>query len=168
MKPKNLDFTKDVKIDESSLDYELLIQADLRGRYGDYLSEMEHRKERKQDELSVLIAELDRDIRTTPEDFNIVVKLSEAVVRNTILLQSEHQEKLEELRDLEFEAKAAKRAVEALEYKKSALENLVKLHGQSYFAGPSVPRDLTKEKALKEKKAGKVDSNVAGKMKRGK
>ncbi len=33
-------------------------------------------------------------------------------------------------------------AVKAMEMKKSMLEALVKLHGQQYFAGPSVPRSL--------------------------
>ena len=39
----------------------------------------------------------------------------------------------------------------AIDQKKSALENLVKLHGQMYFAGPSIPRDLDKEWEKREK-----------------
>jgi hypothetical protein len=31
--------------------------------------------------------------------------------------------------------------------RRSALENLVTLHGQQYFAGPKVPRDLQKERS---------------------
>jgi hypothetical protein len=34
--------------------------------------------------------------------------------------------------------------------KKEALENLVQLFGQQYFAGPKMPRDLSKKRARKE------------------
>ena len=44
----------------------------------------------------------------------------------------------------------AKGAVKAIDTKKTALENLVKLHGQSYFAGPAIPRNLNKEWEQKE------------------
>lgn len=39
----------------------------------------------------------------------------------------------------------------AFQERKAALENLVKLHGQNYFAGPSIPRDLNKEWVDSEK-----------------
>ena len=39
----------------------------------------------------------------------------------------------------------AQGAVYAFEQRKTSLENLVRLHGQQYFAGPKMPRDLRKE-----------------------
>jgi hypothetical protein len=52
----------------------------------------------------------------------------------------------------------AQAAVNAFEQRKSALENLVRLFGQSYFAGPKMPRDLHWEKEEKEKS---VNSGIA-------
>ena len=46
---------------------------------------------------------------------------------------------------------------------KTALENLVKLHGQQYFAGPSVPRDLSKEWERHERQKS-VDAGVGKKL----
>lgn len=40
--------------------------------------------------------------------------------------------------------------------KTKAMEELVKLHGQSYFAGPDVPRDLNREIRKKEKMEEKL------------
>jgi len=162
---KELDYKKDVTIDEGALDYELLIQADLRRKYGENLSEMESRRDRMQDKLDVCRAEIDRDIRTSPEDYEITVKLTETVIANTILLQNEYRETLELLRELEYEVKYTKHAVQSIEHKKSALEELVKLHGQSYFAGPRIPRDLSKERERKNEAAAQVSKKA---MTRGK
>jgi hypothetical protein len=40
------------------------------------------------------------------------------------------------------------------------LEQLVKLCGQSYFAGPSVPRDIQGERQKKEAKSKKVQKKM--------
>jgi hypothetical protein len=40
-----------------------------------------------------------------------------------------------------------------MEQRKDALENMVRLHGQQYFAGPRIPRNLTEERQAKQKKA---------------
>ena len=162
---KELNYKQNVTIDEGALDYELLIQADLRRKYGENLSEMESRRDRMQDQLDVVKAEIDRDIRNAPESFDISVKLTETVVTNTILLQEDFREKLELVRDLEYEVKYAKHAVQSIDHKKSALEELVKLHGQSYFAGPSIPRNLSEER---KKKNVSAESTSKKAMKRGK
>ena len=45
----------------------------------------------------------------------------------------------------QYELEVMGAAVRALDQKKSALENLVRLQGQNYFAGPSVPRTIGAE-----------------------
>ena len=62
-----------------------------------------------------------------------------------------------------YESDMAKGAVRALESKKDALENLVKLHGQQYFAGPKMPRDISWER---EQKQNRADQTVGQRLKR--
>ena len=62
-----------------------------------------------------------------------------------------------------MESNMAKNAVKPFEQRKDMLETLSKLHGQSYFAGPKTPRDLTKERELREKK---TEKGIASKLTR--
>ena len=50
-----------------------------------------------------------------------------------------------EVIDARYEFNTAKGAVRAVDQRKESLENLVRLHGQHYFAGPKIPRDLSSE-----------------------
>jgi hypothetical protein len=91
------------------------------------------------------------------------------VVTSTILTQDKYKEATEEFLQAKYEAKIASGASRAVDHRKSALENLVKLHGQQYFAGPMVPRDLTHEwksrqQQLKEEE--EVDRGVGKSMRR--
>ena len=46
----------------------------------------------------------------------------------------------------------ARAASIALDHKKRALQNLVQLHGQNYFAGPKIPRTMKQIQEDKEKR----------------
>jgi hypothetical protein len=101
---------------------------------------MDHAKE----DLDVVKAQLDRDIRAFPDNYGLG-KLTETIVSNTIIIQPEYKDAIDQFLNAKYEYDMAMAAVRAIDQKKTALENLVRLHGQQYFAGPSVPRDLTKE-----------------------
>ena len=47
--------------------------------------------------------------------------------------------------------------LKAFEQRKDALENLVRLHGQQYFAGPKIPRDLPSEMEKRTNKNKEVN-----------
>ena len=157
-----MDYEQDLTIDESALDVEWLQQARLMMQYGRYCSECKLEMDKAKEHLEVTKAELDKDIRTNPDSFDLA-KITEGVVSNTIILQPEHQEALDAYLNAKYEFDMALNAVRAIDQKKAALENLVRLHGQQYFAGPSVPRDLSKEWEAKEQQA---TSNSKVKMKR--
>lgn len=145
-----LNYEQDVKIDEQALDVEWLEQPRLMMRYAraaaDAKKEMDHKKE----QLEVKKAELDKDIRSDPQKYGLE-KITETVVQNTITLQDEYQEASQAFVEAKHEYDIARYAVQSIQDRKEALENLVKLHGQQYFAGPSAPRDLTKEWEQREK-----------------
>jgi len=157
-----MDYEQDLTIDESALDVEWLQQARLMMQYGRHCSECKLEMDKAKEHLEVTKAELDKDIRANPDSFDLT-KITEGVVSNTIILQPEHQEALDAYLNTKYEFDMALNAVRAIDQKKAALENLVRLHGQQYFAGPSVPRDLSKEWEAKEQQ---TTSNSKVKMKR--
>lgn len=140
-----LDYQRDLRIDESALDVECLNQPMLMMKYSKELASAEREVSRLKEKRDVIKAELDRDIRSNPLSFQVKVKLTEDVVKNTILLCEEYQQIATELIDAQYEARMAEGAVKAVQQRKDELQDLVKLHGQRYFAGPNIPRDITYE-----------------------
>lgn len=137
-----LDYEKDLYIDEGALDVECLDQATLMMRYSKAFAKAEKEVARVKEKRDVVRAELDRDIRKDPLSFQITTRVTEDVVKNAILLQDEFKEVCDELIDAQYEMSMLKGAVDSIKQRKDMLQELVKLHGQQYFAGPSIPRDL--------------------------
>lgn len=160
-----MDYEKDVNIDPNSLDVEWLEQPNLMLKYGRIAAQTKLDMDKAKEKLEVVKAELDKDIRLNPEKYDIA-KLTESVVASTILLQPEYKEASEAYIEATYEFNMARYAVQAISDRKDALENLVKLHGMQYFAGPSVPRDLSKEWGAKQKQK-KVDSKIRMQRERG-
>ena len=159
-----MNYEHDMTIDVDALDVEWAGQARLMMQYAKHAAKTRLEVERKKEELDIVRAGLDMKIRVDPEKYGIV-KLTESVVSSTIITQKEYMVANEEYQLLQYESNMAQGVVRALEGKKTALENLVKLHGQQYFAGPSVPRDLSKEWEQHERQKN-VDAGVGSKMKR--
>jgi len=163
---ENLDFTKDKRIDETGLDVEWLGQAELAIAYGKHVAELRTKvrnlEEKKKTTRSELILQVNNDPqrligKTKPNANDIEAYYrTESVYKDTVLELNAAYEELEH-------AENAKN--EICFTRKKALENLVILHGQMYFAGPSVPRDLHHE-VMQKRKAEVSNSAVAGKMKR--
>jgi hypothetical protein len=164
-----MNFEDDIHIDESALDVEWLRQPALMAQYCQHAAHAKAVMDRAKEKLDVVEAEMDRDIRDFPERYNLS-KLTETLVKSTVLLTQERQIAAQACIDTKYEYDMAQAAVRAMDQKKTALENLVKLHGMSYFAGPAVPRDLSAEfqASVKsfEQKAVQSKSNAKVKMQR--
>lgn len=157
-------YENDVTIDPEALDVEWLRQPSLVYKYSRMVAEKQTEVTNCKEALEFIKASLDREIRKNPEKFEID-KMTEAAVSNTILVNSKYKKGMEEYLEAVYELNILKGVQDALNNKKTALENLVKLNGQNYFAGPSVPRDLTKEWERKEHD-NEVNQGIASKMKR--
>lgn len=160
-----MNYEHDIRIDETALDVEWLEQASLMMRYTKYMAQCAMSVDQAKEKLDVVKAELDFKIRSNPEEHGIS-KITEAVVFNTILLSQEYKDANAELLQAKYEYDIAKAAVSAMHARKDALENLVKLHGMQYFAGPRIPRDLSEERSIKEAQQKTVDSRVSITLKR--
>lgn len=138
------EWKEDITIDPDALDVEWCKQATLFARYSEEQVVARDRMDRLKQQLDVLEAELGLKIRNDPASYGLE-KVTEAGVQSALLLHKKRQTLNENLQVARFELEIVQSAVRALEQKKAALENLVRLGGQNYFAAPSVPRDLGRE-----------------------
>lgn len=157
-----LNYEKDSQIEEDALDLEWLDQPSLMMKYALEAANARKILDRAKDKLDIIVAQLDREIRLKPSKFGLD-KITEAVVEHTILLQPKRQEASEAVIKAKYESDMAYAAVKSIEARKDALENLVRLHGQQYFAGPKVPRDLGWERKERQKRS---DKGVASRLTR--
>lgn len=158
-----MNYEKDINIDPDGLDTEWLSQPHLMLKYSQHLAEQRKLLDESKQSLDVAKAEADKKIRTNPEKYGIE-KITEAVVGNAILIEKGYQQAYTEYLEAKYETDMAQAAVGAFEHRKNALENLVKLFGQQYFAGPKMPRDLSTEWQKKQDQKS-ADAKV-GSMKR--
>ncbi len=147
MQENNYDL--ELEIDESALDIEWLEQPRLFLKYGQLYAEAKRDYDFQKDRLAVIQAGLDRQIRANPEMFGLG-KVTEATVLGAIQLDESYQDQQEMVRTARYEMELLSKAVQAFDQRKGALENLVRLHGQSYFSGPKVPRNIEKERREKQ------------------
>jgi hypothetical protein len=141
-----LQYEQDLYIDEGSLDVECLDQPSLMFRYSKALAKAEKDVSLLKEKIGVEEARLDRDIRTNPTKYKIGdIKITEAVVSGTILVLPEIRKLRVDVIEAQYEVSMIKGAVDSVRQRKDMLQELIKLHGQNYFAGPSVPRNLSQE-----------------------
>jgi hypothetical protein len=138
----DLNYEQDVSIDETALDVEWLQQANLMYKYARHQAETKKAMDEAKERLDFIRAKLEMDIRANPENYGLS-KVTESAIASTILLQPEYHEASKKYVEARYENDMAVAAVRAIDQKKTALENLVKLLSVSYFAGPSAPRDLS-------------------------
>ena len=159
-----MNYEENTNIDSSQLDIEWLEQPRLTMMYARHQAGIQRDEETAKEKLEFVSAELDKKIRKNPEKFGIE-KITESVIRNTILLSHEYEQANTEYIDVRFENNVAKGAVRAMDTKKVSLENLVKLNGQQYFAGPRSPRDISQEWEKHEKQK-QIDTGGGKRLKR--
>lgn len=130
-----LNYEQDLRIDEMSLDVEWLEHASKFFQYASALAEARKAKDLAKQNLLVARTDLRARLAAAGE------KATEGSIEERSAALPEYAE---HLRACAVEDKLDA-AVRAMNVRKEALENLVKLLGMQYFAGPKEPRDLRKE-----------------------
>lgn len=148
-----------VEIDQDRLDKEWLQQPKLYLEYAEKLAEANDALSKRKSALEVVEAELSLDIRLNPFKYKFTkVKPNNDEVEATLKLQEPYKLALEKYNRAQYRVDILKAAVTALDHKKRALENLVVLHGQSYFASPrakgEAAREFSEEAGKKSARAG--------------
>ena len=83
---ETMDFMKDVKIDETALDIELLIQAEQLMQYGQLMAQAKKEEEEAVMNLEVLTAKYDKAIREEPAKFGLE-RITETAISGAIKRQ---------------------------------------------------------------------------------
>jgi hypothetical protein len=91
-------------------------------------------------------ARLDKEVREDPRAFGLGDRITEGAISSVITINDEYDAINRDYIEKKYQYEVATGVVKSFEHRKSALENLVRLHGQSYFAGPSVPHNLSEER----------------------
>ena len=164
-----MDYENDIVISCEELDTEWLEQPRLMMEYTQHAAEMRRDMDKAKEKVDVVRAELDKFIRSDPDTYGIN-KISNPVVEATIIDQQLYKDAMAAYLDIKYEHDVAQGVVRAFDQRKTALENLVKLHGQQYFAGPKVPRDLSEEvvknKAAKKRRSKRINEDIGKSMRR--
>lgn len=142
-----MNYEKDMYIDVTALDVEWTEQANLALRYGRLWSDAKDECDRADETVKLVRSELILMANEDPDKcFGAGVKPTDMKVEafyrthpKYIKAKDKWLDKLKAFNILDI----AKN--EICFTRKAALENLVTLHGQGYFAGPKVPRNIKNE-----------------------
>ncbi len=135
------EFEIDRHIDPAELDVEAVRQADIFFKWAERSVEARGRVDHLKFEADTKLASLEMAIRSNPTKYKLD-KVTESAIASRARIDDEYVELYKELLDAKAESALLDQAVAAMEQRKRMLEILVTLHGQDYFAGPSVPRSL--------------------------
>lgn len=122
-------------IDENLLDEEWLKQPKLMFKYGSKLADAIADLDEAKSKLNLVKAEVYQEISNDPDGYEIS-KTTEAAINNCMLMQPEYQAALKAFNKATHRVNIMDAAVKAIQDRRRALENMVELHGQSYFAEP--------------------------------
>lgn len=148
-----MDYETDIEIDPDHLDLEWLDHSSRMLRYCTYAAETNKEMDLAKVRLDVIKAQLDQQVRSNPDQYNLGMggRLTEASIQAAVITDPEYMLVSQDYIDKKFEHEVAVGVVKSFEHRKSSLENLVRLHGQSYFAGPAVPHNLAEERTLRRR-----------------
>jgi hypothetical protein len=142
-------YEDDIEIDETALDVEWIEQPRLMAKYCQMKASAQKDLDYAKEHLDVVRARVDKMIRDDPDAFGLA-KVTEGTVSAAILMHDDYRKANDEYIGAKYDYNIAEGVVRAFDQRKSALENLVRLHGQSYFAGPSVPRNLSEARSNRD------------------
>ena len=147
------DYERDISIDESILDVEWIEHSSRMLTYTTLAAEARREMDLAEASLDYCRARISKEVREDPDFYGLGgtgpsgrSRATEEAIKNTIILNEEYDVANREYIEKKFQWEVAIGVVKSFEHRKSALENLVRLHGQSYFAGPIAPHNLSEER----------------------
>lgn len=134
-------FAQDVRIDFTHLHFEWAAQPELTYYYGEQLAEAKRKVDRAEEAMDVAKS------KATKESFSKGLKVEDA--KADAALNPEYTKSVSNYNQARYESNLAQAAFDAIQTKKYALENLVRLHGQEYFAMPVEPKEYEEWKGTR-------------------
>ena len=152
------DFQKDLSINKYKLDEECISHASRYAYYAEVSAIAKTNVSEVKDKLELVIAEANIRIRKNLTDSG--QKFTEAMVTSMLTMDSEVQKAKAELRDAETTLARLQVAVNAMDARRSELDNLVKLYVAGYY---SVADGAGVKKSINENVASDIRRNLSKK-----
>lgn len=144
------------EIDENNLVREWVNQPKLFFHYASLLADAHQSESKAKAAREVVRAEVDLKVRKNLKKYKIdKVKLTEAVIQGVVAKQPEFKKAQKRRLRRMHDTNVLQAAVNALNHRKAALEKLVSLHGQNYFAVPQAKDDSQKTVDEMKKKSAR-------------
>ncbi len=122
-------------VDENNLLNEWKGQAAMMLDFGIRLADAMQEEDETKARLAVVAAELDRDIRDSPEEYGLT-KATETTVPNAVNEQAEHKKATKALNQARHRVRVYRAAVDALSHRKSTLQGMTDLFLRQWYADP--------------------------------
>lgn len=166
-----LNYQQDVKIDTEALDVEWTEHPEKCLQYIEQLAELRKQARLDEEEVKTVRSELIREANDDPVGCCGKEKPNAGDIEAYYRNEERYKAAKEEAIKSSDAALVAEDMKSLMTYTKTkALEQLVSLHSQSYFAGPTTPRNLNREmekrRSQKEQVQTKTASNLKNKFKR--
>jgi len=122
-------FLDQVKIcpDIDHLEREWIYQPELRLSVGTMLAEAKRDLQMAKSELELLECDLDRKVRSSPENYGLDKKVTEGAIRACVVGVEEYQQAKQKVIDLQYIVDLLEACVWAVDHRRRALEDLVQL-----------------------------------------
>lgn len=154
-----MNYEQDVRINEKALDVEWLDQPELAIKYGREWVAAKKKVALLDEKLKVTRSELIKEAISDPEKaFGVKLNtVSDTKAESYYRTHKKHKKIKQQLIEAQEELDLLEIIKNEVSFsRKTALENLTKLHIADYFAGPNVPRNLTNERNKRDAERGKA------------
>jgi len=129
-----------VAIDDKNLDRECILLPTQYIRAAFQAAEAKRDAVEAKNLLSVIEADMAKEVRGDPVGFGIE-KVTEAAVNAAVITSGKFRKAKQAQQDADYNSDIAQALVWAMEHKKRALTMLVELHGMGYFSAPKISED---------------------------
>jgi hypothetical protein len=153
-------YLNDLKIEVDALDIEWLRHPHKFAKYSEQLAVANDRVRKSKNELDIIDAQLDKEIRDFSEK-----KPTEAQIKNEIIQDERHLEALSKHNKALYEAEVLQGVVRAFDARKHTLQAMVQLISVGYLSTPKVPKELKKDKDPEADGIAEVNKRVRERLK---
>ena len=159
------DYKKDIKIDLATLDTDWVEHAELQIEWGEKWANAVAKKDRAKENLDVVKAEIDTQIR---EQYRAKQKPTETAIASMVTTSEAYRSAYKDVIDTNEEVNILQVAKTAFEQaRKKALEGLTQLWIAGYYSTPKIPEEAGKEvKERQEKEISKGHKKLLNSNKR--
>lgn len=152
-------------IDKNLLDDEWLNQPKRYFKWACQLEDARAEFEESKAEFDVVKSEVDLAIRTNPDDYDLP-KVTDKAIAAAMIIQPEYKKAQQAMFTVKHRVGILQAAVTSLDHRKKALEKLVDLHGQKYFATPRASEHSKEAVDNIEKQSARSKVRISGKKKK--